>query len=185
MEQWKPIAGFEGLYEVSDLGRVRSLDRVVQCDGGPHAGLVTKHYRGRMLALTPSEQGYINVHLSGNGQHYTGGVHVLVAREFIPNPRNLPEVDHKTKGKAAKSDNRVTNLQWVTSARNIQKSFEQGRLPLKGIEVGNSKLTPSQVKQIRQQYAAGDRPQHAIAAEFGICQAHVSDIVTRKRWSYV
>lgn len=117
-EQWLPIQGYEGLYEVSDFGRVRSLDRIV----GRHTqGDFAKAGQIRTPHLTP--KGYARIQLSREGQGRNYMVHRLVAEAFIPNPDDLPEVNHKNGNKA---DNRVDNLEWITSSDNLQHAYDTG-----------------------------------------------------------
>ena len=104
-EIWKTIEGFEGLYEVSNLGRVRSLDRVRKAGYGSTANI-----KGKILApQNINNRKYLTVNLYRNeiGKHYL--VHRLVANAFIPNPNNLPEVNHKDENP---SNNNVSNLEW-------------------------------------------------------------------------
>lgn len=96
-EVWKPIIGYEGLYEVSSKGRVRSLP--------------FKHSRCKILKLVPKKKGYLFLTLSKNGVQKPHSVHRLVAMAFIPNPENKPTVNHKNE---IRTDNRVENLEWAT-----------------------------------------------------------------------
>lgn len=102
-EIWKPVKGYEGLYEVSNLGRVRRL--------WPISG----HYRMLKTFVRNHEQGYWAVNLSKGGKMRTLSVHRLVAEAFIPNPNNLPEVNHKDENK---SNSHVENLEWCTAKYN-------------------------------------------------------------------
>lgn len=100
-EYWRPIVGYEGLYEVSSLGRVKSLN-----------------YRrtGKEKILNPgNNDGYLHVNLCKNGEIQSKLVHQLVVEAFIPNPENKPFIDHIN---TIRNDNRVENLQWVTSKEN-------------------------------------------------------------------
>ena len=101
-EQWKPVKGFEGAYEVSDLGRVRAL---------------FSYHRwkpGRILKPYDTGAGYLAVKLSKGHKQRNYKVHILVAQAFIPNPENLPEVDHL----GAKADCRAVRLKWSTKRQN-------------------------------------------------------------------
>lgn len=105
-EMWKDIPGFEGAYQVSNMGRVKSLTRKVWNYTKP----------GIILRPGAKENGYLHVGLSYGGKREKHAhVHRLVAQVFIPNPNNLPEVNHKNLNKA---DNRVENLEWCTSKYN-------------------------------------------------------------------
>ena len=105
-EVWKDIEGFEGKYQVSNMGRVKSLTRKVWNYTKP----------GRILKPGMKENGYLQVSLrNGDKSEKHAHVHRLVANAFIPNPSNLPEVNHKNLNK---KDNRVENLEWCTSRYN-------------------------------------------------------------------
>lgn len=109
-EIWRPVKGYEGLYEVSNLGRVRSLARTCKSRGG-----CRKPIKERVLCSEVTA-GYVRVNLSMDGymRHYL--VHRLVAEAFIPNPENLPMINHINEDK---TDNRVENLEWCTASYNI------------------------------------------------------------------
>ena len=102
-EIWKPIEGFDGCYEVSNLGRVKSIDRIIKIN------TVFTVRKGRMLKLVTSKIGYVYCTLVYKGKVNTYLVHRLVAQAFISNPDNLREVNHKDEDK---TNNRVDNLEW-------------------------------------------------------------------------
>ena len=104
---YKAIKGYEGIYEVNELGKVRSIDLMVECKDGR-----IKKYNGKELKPSMNEYGYAMVLLSKNGIVKMRKVHRLVAETFLPNPYNLPEVHHKNHDT---KDNRANNLAWVTS----------------------------------------------------------------------
>ena len=110
VEIWKDICGFEGYYEVSNLGRVRSVDREVIDKGGRH-----QVKKGIVLKSRYDRQGYEIVSLSINRQYSTKCVHRLVAEAFVPNLYNLPQVNHKDEDK---SNNVPDNLEWCTAKYN-------------------------------------------------------------------
>lgn len=101
-ERWKPIKDFEDLYEISDWGRVRSLERKVKCKD------YTRIVKSRILKLC-SDGRYTTVCLSKGNKKKTFLVHRLVAEAFIPNPNNLPEINHKSE---CKSFNHYSCLEW-------------------------------------------------------------------------
>lgn len=103
-EIWKDKKDYEGLYQVSNLGRAKSLDRYVKGKG--HSLQLKK---GRILKPMKDNNGYLKVLLSKNGKYTNYYVHRLVAEVFLPNPNNYKEVNHKDENK---TNNVVTNLEW-------------------------------------------------------------------------
>lgn len=121
-EEWRPLKEFDGSYEVSSFGRVRSLDRMI-ADGRPGVAL-KRLLRGRIMATTPNNHGYLCVYICKDGKKYCKRVHRLVAEAFIPNPENLPQINHKDENK---KNNKVDNLEWCTAEYNMN----YGTLPKK------------------------------------------------------
>ena len=117
-EIWKDIEGFEGLYQVSNLGRVRSLDREIRQNNRPY------YIKGRILKNIKGEYYYVNLH-GEDGAVRKLKVHRLVADAFIPNPDNLPQINHKNENKM---DNRVENLEWVTAQQNCNYGTRNHRM---------------------------------------------------------
>lgn len=119
-EIWKDVQGYEGLYQVSNLGRVKSLGRVID-------RLVYGNYWQEEKILKPNKTkyGYLIVELRKNKKPKSFLVHRLVAITFIPNPENKPEVDHIN---ADKTNNSVNNLRWVTAKENIRNPLNMVHL---------------------------------------------------------
>ena len=109
-EEWRDIKGYEGYYQVSNLGRVRSVDRYCACWSS------VRFVKGALKNVRP-HNGYLVVDLSLNGKSKTISVHRLVAQAFIPNTDNLPQVNHKDENK---QNNCVDNLEWCTCEYNIK-----------------------------------------------------------------
>lgn len=118
-EVWKPVRGFEGFYEVSNLGKVKSLDVVYVTKNGRML-----HRKGKTLKPTPIDFGYSTVTLTKNGKYKRFLVHRLVADAFIPNPENKPFVDHIN---TDATDYRACNLRWVTAKENANNPITKQR----------------------------------------------------------
>ena len=117
-EIWKDIEGYEGIYQVSNLGRVRSLEQV-RTKPHPRNTSMTMTYitKGKVLKQRKHPAGYWTVMLYKDKVAETRTVHRLVAEAFIPNPNNLPEVNHIDENK---ENSRVDNLEWVTKSGNMR-----------------------------------------------------------------
>lgn len=109
-EIWKPVVGYEGLYEVSNYGRIRSIDRTVFQQGR------IQRYSGCIMSPFVNNHGYYSIRLSKNNRKSTFSVHRLVAIAFIPNPHNYPVINHKDE---THTNNCVSNLEWCTQKYNV------------------------------------------------------------------
>jgi hypothetical protein len=171
-ETWVPAPGYGGLYEISDLGRVRSM----------------RFKTRRILRLQQDRYGYACVRLYGSlGARKTAKVHRLVCEAFNGSPlRASDQVAHLDHDKA---NNTPSNLAWVTQSENAQQNVERGILPPPGSErLGElhpgAKLTEAAVHEIRRKAELGQSTR-SIAREHGISQSQVSAITTRRSWGHV
>ena len=126
-EIWVDIKGYEGLYQVSNMGRVKSLKRYVPNKKYGENGQMIVH--GMILNPIFNHYRYYVVGLRKNAKTKTSVIHRLVAIHFIPNPENKPEVNHIGKdefGKINKLDNRAISLEWATGKENINHAFDNG-----------------------------------------------------------
>lgn len=172
MELWKQLARWEGIYEISNYGRVKRVD-------GNNCAKVG-HIMGTSLV-----NGYPVVRLRYKGRTERNTVHSHVAESFIgPRPLGM-QINHIN---GIRNDNRLENLEYCTPAQNIQHSFDVLKRQRKGAvgeANGKSKLMPEDVVTIRQLYAEGGRSQQSIADTYGITQNMVSKIVLRRFWAHI
>lgn len=169
METWQFVPGFEGEYEVSTLGRLRS------------------HVLGqqRILRCAPDSRGYIPVFLYGKRQRKRYWLHRLIAEVFIPNPQQRREVNHKN---GNKSDCRVENLEWVSRSQNIRHAYENGLVKYvgkRGADSNKAVLTNEQVLQLRKLYEEREYTQRELAEMFNISRSTVYQILKRRSWSHI
>jgi len=163
-EEWRDIPNYNGMYQVSNLGRVRSF----------HNGRWGKRARPRIMKPFPDRQGYVAVDLRDGCKN----VHRLVAKCFIKNEHDKKYVNHKN---GVKDDNRVINLEWVTASEN---SMHAAKLGLKnGDRHGHSKINYQIACNIRQDRDNG-MTQVAIASKYGISRRNVRSIISRNTWKH-
>lgn len=166
-EIWKDIPDYEGLYQVSNLGRVKSLARIM-----PNSGTYGNYFTVKEKILKPHlhKTGYCSVKLSKNGKIYRITVHKLVATLFIKNPNNYPIINHKDENK---SNNRADNLEWCTTKYNNNYGTRNERL--------KNKLINKKGKQVLQYDLKGVFIQRYLS----IGQASRKTKINRKCISYV
>jgi hypothetical protein len=163
MEIWKDIQGYEGLYKISNIGRVKSLKGSIE----------------KLISISVKETGYHRVTLIKDSICKRKYVHVLVAKAFI-GKSNL-EVNHIN---GVKSDNRVDNLEWVTKSENIKHAYKIGlKIKYNGSLNGNSVLTSDQVKEIK--YETDHLSQRQISKIYKIAQTTVSAIKRGVIWNHI
>jgi len=150
---WKPVKGYEGLYEVSDAGDVFSVRT------------------GRMMKSSMTSHGYMRVVIQVDGKQSMKHCHRLVAEAFIPNPDNLPQVNHIDGNRL---NNHVSNLEWCTPSENLKHAYRTG--------LKKRKLTDEDITFIRIHYI----PRHpdfgtrGLGRRFGVTQVAISHVIHMK-----
>lgn len=169
-ETWKDIEGYEGIYQISTFGRVKALAKVVNYIDGRK-----RKYKELLLNLNRTDgHGYSAVSFYKEGIVTQLRVHRLVAQAFLPNPLNLPCVNHKD---GNPKNNYVNNLEWCTYSENTLDGIKRGSIykPAKKINIDI-------VNDIKNTYATGNYSQEKVGKMFGLSQTQIFRIVNNINW---
>jgi hypothetical protein len=175
-EIWKDIENFEGRYQISNLGRVKSLERTVVRPNN-----TDKRQKEKLLSICVGTTGYKYVKLYADAKGITLKIHRGVASAFIENPLNKPFINHKDGNKL---NNDLTNLEWVTHTENMRHAFDNGLIRIAVGEERKSKVKESQVIQMRREYERGKTIKH-LADKYSIGERNVHHIVKRQTWKHL
>lgn len=163
-EKWRFIPGYEKVYSISNIGRIKS------------------HRNNKILKDAIGNSGYRMVELNYKGVAKRKLVHRLILESFIGN-MNGYVTNHKDGNKL---NNNIDNLERVTQSENVIHSIRIGlKVPLKGMELTQSKLNNEEVVLIRKEYSNGNISQRALAKKYGICQGTIMPILNHRTWRHV
>ncbi len=168
-ETWKDVVGYEGRYQVSSMGRIKSFPNK------------TRNGERILKNLLSGNVPYYYIDLVKDAKTHRKTIHRIVAEAFIPNPENKPQVNHID---GDKRNNRFDNLEWNTRSENQLHSIRTGLRTAKGVKNSQAKLDEVGVKVIREAIAAG-YPRKEIAKYFNISQPTLCDIYKRRSWAHV
>lgn len=180
-EIWKDIPNYEGYYQASNLGNIRSLDRWID---NPNKKAKTNGYIKKKMILKQNKikSGYYTTALSREGTTKAYLTHRLIAIAFLSNPLNKPQVNHKN---GVKTDNNVSNLEWATRSENAIHSYENKlQISRKGSLHGSAKLSELDVLEIRS-LLLKKVDKNQISEVFKISYGTVCDIEKRRRWKHI
>lgn len=186
IEEWRDIPGYEGLYQVSNLGTVRSLDRWITQRFSKVKGYYTRLFPGKIIRPFSDKNGYQYVGLSKNNRVDRNPVHYLVLKSFIgERPQNY-DCNHLN-GK--KGDNRLDNLEYCTKSDNLRHSYRFLNRKHRDYPIGNkhhkAKLTDNDVVEIRKLYSSKQYNQKQLAEIFHVAQTNISIIVRGNGWKHL
>lgn len=172
-ENWKDIAGYKGLYQISDYGRVRSVSRKVRKKHG------FRTVNSRILKATDNGGGYLAVGLSKHCKVKNFLVHRLVALHFLDNTDKYKEVNHID---GCKQNNTRDNLEWCSRQQNITHSIETKLTDQNGEKHHSTKLTQDEVNKIREEYACGDTSYSKLGTKYNATLFTIRNIVKGYTW---
>lgn len=176
MEIWKDIEGYEGLYQISDKGRIKSLQRISKF------GKNKKILKERIMTQKVTRFGYHTIRLSKNGKKNDYSVHRLVAKAFIENTNNLPQVNHKDENK---DNNCIENLEWCSSSYNINYG-NRNRKVSKKISQKVAKLgLDGKVIKIYNSMTEAQEENDIWHSGIGLCCRKLRETAGGFKWEYV
>lgn len=171
MELYKDILGYEGFYQISNLGNVKSLSRTILKNG-------IYPFKSKDKIIKNRVNKYCYVTLCKNNTYKNFYVHRLVAQAFINNNENKLIVNHIN---GIKTNNRVDNLEWCTYLENTKHAILNGFINQKGINSVKSKLNEKEVLEIKQ----SNLPHKELSKKYNISKSNISNIKTKRIWKHI
>lgn len=181
IEEWRDVPGYEGKYQVSNFGNVKTLNRTVignNCSYMRKGKILNKYYGGRT--------GYYKVKLyNGDGSFNSFPVHRLVAQSFLYNPESYPQINHRD---GNPENNNVNNLEWCNNSINIKHAYDTGLINMnnrRGANHYKAILTEDDVRNIRYKHDIDKTPLKNLMNEYNMSHGAIYGIVKHKNWKYV
>lgn len=170
LEEWKDIKGYEKYYQISNLGNIKRFAGKCLAKNNSY-----RRVSERIITPFPNKTRgnyfYVNLVMYGVSQQYR--IHILVAKHFLSNPENKPEVNHKDDNK---KNNFINNLEWVTSSENKIKAYET-KIMQSGEKHYNSKLSNKDIIDIR----ISNESNEILAKKYNVTKTHIVRIINNKR----
>jgi hypothetical protein len=179
-EIWKDIIGFEGYYQVSNFGNVKSVDREINYITGKKY-----FYKSKPIKYLTDKDGYYRVDLNKGNKSKRFFIHRLVGIHFIENSNNLPQINHKD---GIKINNYDYNLEWCSNLQNIEHSWKtglRGSNIKRGEQTKSAKLKEVDVINIRNLYRNKELNQRELKEKYNVALGTISEIINYKKWKHI
>ncbi len=173
-EEWRPVLEYEGFYEVSSLGRIRSLDRFVTSRDDRN-----KPVEGRIMKQTVDADGYMKISISKNGAKFYTGIHRLMAFAFLDGYEEGFVVDHID---GSKTNNVLSNLEWVTVYENTIRGF--ATICRLSLPFHRAAFTRQCAEEIRMLHNDRGYSQKDLSKEFMVCPTTINNVIHKLKYAY-
>jgi hypothetical protein len=175
-EIWKDVVGYEGYYQVSNFGRIKSVDRIKH-----YSNRKASFLKGRVMSSSKNACGYERLDIRKDNVKKQFLLHRLIAEAFIPNTDNKPEVNHIN---GIKDDNRVCNLEWVTHDENMKHAYNMGvGTARRGSDNGLSKLAEIDVYNIKYNLHFVNTPH--LTKIYSVSKSTIEKVRSNRSWTHI
>lgn len=183
IELWSSVIDFEGQYEISNCGQFKYVPKTIKRFRKDTQKEYVVNINGKASYGSISKKGYLIVKLWKDKKSKSIPVHRLVAQAFIPNPLNLPQVNHID---GNKQNNHVSNLEWCDNSHNIKHAYKNGLINRKGENQNTCKIKESDVIELREFYKNNPKALLSIySVKLNLTKTSISRIINRKSWTHI